>query len=462
MDKVGVLVVSKCLSAPGIIETFSRSGYGPEFYVVERQANPLSVSKAKVHTVVPDLNVAQVAKFARRHKSRLSFGLTDTEDFVIAGGRDVVERESGVPMLCVTSRYAVEKSKADQRMLFQELFRNANPRYAIFDPAQHKEETSAVADFKRFAAELKRPVIKPDAPARGAGVGVWGQEFSNEDEMVSFFRNVYSKGRVVVEEKIEGEESSFQAFSDGSHFIVAPQTRDYKRALDRNEGRLTGGMGSYRDADSKLPFLRRSEWDSIVAEEKQAFRRWKGRGSNPGLRGFVLYDALMHAGKGFKILERNSRGGNTEQLCLFSTLQDDPVDVYFRMSEGLLKGIRFSNRASVITCAVPLSYGMAGATSGGDERIDFSAAYALQRRTEGLRVYPMDVTLRGGETFLGTSRSAAVIGIGTNLEEARRTSLEGVDAIKGSVRSRRDIASGSDVTRSVAHMRELRRTGTSA
>jgi phosphoribosylamine---glycine ligase len=462
MDRVGVLVVSKCLSAPGIIETFSRSGYKPEFYVVERQANPLSVSKARVHSIVPDLNVADVARFARRHRAKLSFGLTDTEDFIIAGGRDIVELESGVPMLCVTSKYAVEKSKADQRTLFQELFRDANPGYAIIDPAKHGSESSAVREFKRFAAELKRPVIKPDAPARGAGVGVWGQEFSNEDEMVSFFRSVYSKGKVVVEEKIDGEESSFQAFSDGSHFIVAPQTRDYKRALDANEGRLTGGMGSYRSSESNLPFIRPSEWDSLVLQEKEAFRRWKGRGSNPELKGFVLYDALMHGKRGFKILERNSRGGNTEQLCLFTTLQDDPVDVYFRMSEGLLKGIRFSNRASVVTCAVPLSYGIEGAAPRGEEKVDFSGAYALQRRIEGLRVYPMDVTLRNDAAYLGTSRSAAVIGVGATLEEARQTSLEGVDALKGPVRSRRDIASKSDISKSAAHMRELRRTKTSA
>jgi len=167
MDRVGVLIVSKCLSAPGIIDVFGRSGYKPEFYVVERQENPLTVSKAKVHQVVPDLNVAVVARFASRHKARLSFGLTDTEDFIVAGGRDAVERESGVPMLCVTERYAVEKSKADQRTLFERLFRDANPRYAIFDPTLYDSETRAAADFRRFASELKEPVIKPDAPARG-------------------------------------------------------------------------------------------------------------------------------------------------------------------------------------------------------------------------------------------------------------------------------------------------------
>ena len=149
-----------------------------------------------------------------------------------------------------------------------------------------------MADFKKFASQLGEPVIKPDAPARGAGVGVWGRDFATEAEMAAFFRNVYSKGRVIVEERIEGEESSFQAFSDGRHFIVAPQTRDYKRALEGDKGRLTGGMGSYRSEKENLPFLEPSEWNHIVAEEERAFRRWKGRGSQPGLRGIVLYDAL--------------------------------------------------------------------------------------------------------------------------------------------------------------------------
>jgi phosphoribosylamine--glycine ligase len=458
MDRVGILVVSKCLSAPGIIDALTRSSYDPDFYVVEKQANPFTVERAKLHQVVPDLGVEDVAKFARKHKARLSFGLTDTEDFIIAGGRDAVERESGVPMICVTQKYAVERSKADQRILFGKLFRNANPRYQVFDPQRFKSEDSAVLAFKRFASELKEPVIKPDAPARGAGVGVWGQEYSDEDGMVSFFRNVYSKGRVVVEERLEGEESSFQALSDGRHFIVAPQARDYKRALDGNKGKLTGGMGSYRDSEANLPFMRPSEWGSIVSQERSAFMRWKGRGSDPGLRGFVLYDALMHTGRGFKILERNSRGGNTEQLCLFATIEDDLVDVFFRMVEGTLKGIRFAKRAAVVTCAVPLSYGIPGVPARSGERVELAGAYALQKRTPGLMVYPMDVTLREGATYIGTSRSVAVVGVARSLEEARELSLAGVSSLKGPLRSRRDIASRDDIDASVGRMRALRKT----
>jgi phosphoribosylamine-glycine ligase len=183
LDKVGILVVSKCLSSAAIIDTFARSErYAPEFYVAEKQVNPLNFKRAKVHRVIPDLSVKEIAKFAGRHKKEIAFGLTDTEDFVTAGGRDVVEKEAGIPMLCVTKEFAVEASKADQRLLFERICPEANPRYKVFDPSKYPDEASAVADLRRLSRELGDGfVIKPDAPARGAGVGVWGKDFRTED-----------------------------------------------------------------------------------------------------------------------------------------------------------------------------------------------------------------------------------------------------------------------------------------
>jgi phosphoribosylamine--glycine ligase len=464
LDKVGILVVSKCLSSAAIIDTFARSErYAPEFYVAERQVNPLNFSRAKVHKVIPDLDVGEVAKFAGRHKKQIAFGLTDTEDFVTAGGRDVVERETGIPMLCVTKEFAVEASKADQRLLFEKICPKANPRYKVFDQSKYRDEAAAVADLRRLSGELGGGfVIKPDAPARGAGVGVWGKDFRTEKEAVAFFRNVYSKGRVVVEERVEGEESSFHAFSDGRHFVAAPMTRDYKRALDGDKGRLTGGMGSYRGPEDVLPFLPPSEWEKVMRLEQDAFERWKGRGSNPGLRGFVLYDALMHTRGGFKILERNSRGGNTEQMCLLTTMQDDYVDVCFRMVDGSLKGIRFSNKASVVTCAVPLDYGAATSHSSGVETVSLDPAFALERRHHGdLRIFPMDLKLdeAGGGTLIGPSRSIAVAGIAASIEEAHELSIQGVRALGPKLRYRADVGSAADIARSRDHLRSVRMAG---
>jgi phosphoribosylamine--glycine ligase len=457
LDKVGVLIVSKCLSSAAIIDAFARSEkYAPEFYVAEKQVNPLNFRRAKVHKVIPDLNVQEVARFAGSYKRKIAFGLTDTEDFVTAGGRDAVEKKTGVPIVCVTKEFPVEASKADQRLLFERICPKANPRYRVFDQSKYPGESAAVAEFRGLLKEFGEGlVIKPDAPSRGAGVGVWGSDFHTEEEAVAFFRNVYSKGRVVVEEKVEGEESSFHAFSDGKHFVAAPLTRDYKRALDGSRGRLTGGMGSYRGPRNVLPFFPPSEWEQLFNLLEEAFRVWKGKVSNPVLRGIILYDALMHTRGGFKILERNSRGGNTEQICLLTTMLDDFVDVCYRMIEGNLKGIRFSNKASVVTCAVPQNYGT-GASAGDGGVVNLERAFALEKKHKGsLRVFPMDVRLENGKTLMGTSRTVAFAGIEKSIDDARENSLEGIRALDGPLRHRSDVATRADIERSASHLRKI-------
>lgn len=457
MDRVGVLVISKCLSASAMVDTFLRSeSYNPEFYIVEKQDNPYNKSKAREHTVVPDLSLGEIVKFARRFRNRIDFGLTDNEDFVVAGGRDVVEKEAGVPILCVTKEYAVERSKAEQRVLFEDTFPEANPLFKVFDPKEYPSPQDALSDFRKFASG-REVVVKPDAPARGAGVGVWGSDFHSKAEMSTFFLNALSKGRVVAEEKVEGEESSFHAFSDGRHFVAAPLTRDYKRGVDGNRGKLTGGMGSYRGSGPRLPFVGKTEWERLASAEERAFRRWKGRGSRPGLRGIVLYDAIMHTGNGFRVLERNSRGGNTEVVNLLTTVADDMIDVCHRILDGTLKRIRFRTEASVVTCAVPRNYGLDAPLPSQPAPVRIADAYELSRRSEGrIRIFPMDVREEDGVSFIGASRTVAVAGLGATTDEARDLSLQGIAALSGSLRWRTDIASTEDIGRSTAHLKALR------
>jgi phosphoribosylamine--glycine ligase len=458
MDKTGVLIVTKCLSGAAILDALERSSnHRLEFYVVAKQDNPYFIKRAKVRCIVQDLNLHAIARFAKRFASHISFGLTDTEDFVTAGGRDLVESETRIPMLCVSKKYAVERSKADQRLLFDKIFPGANPIHRIFDPKSFKGMDEARRQFRKTLGDIPAPVLKPDAPARGAGVGVWGSDFTRTIEAEEFFVNLLSKGRVVVEEKVEGEESSFHGFSDGRHFVPAPLTRDYKRSLEGDGGRLTGGMGSYRGSGFPLPFVADSDWEVLASREEMAFRKWKGKGSNPGLRGIVLYDAVMHCSDGFRILERNSRGGNTELINILTTMDDDFVDVCYRTLDGSLKGIRFGHKSSVVTCAVPLEYGTVGVTSQIRGEVDLSNVEALVYGSEGaVRCYPMDLEFKRGKVLMGKSRSVAVVGLGDDTEDAREESLKGCSVLKGPLRWRRDVASPSDIQRSRDHLRRLR------
>jgi phosphoribosylamine-glycine ligase len=67
----------------------------------------------------------------------------------------------------------------------------------------------------------------------------------------------------------------------------------------------------------------------------------------------------------------------------------------------------------------------------------------------------MDLRLERGGFRTGSSRSVAVVGLGSTLEEARRASLQGTESLRGQVRWRKDVASASDIRKSREHLRRL-------
>jgi phosphoribosylamine--glycine ligase len=148
------------------------------------------------------------------------------------------------------------------------------------------------------------------------------------------------------------------AFCDGKHFTPLPDTRDYKRAFDDDRGPNTGGMGSYKDVDDKLPFLTAAEHENEIALANKVFDGWRKQiNDTTALRGVPLYLAFMHTGKGIKILEINSRPGDPESINIFPIIKDDFVDVCYRMIEGNLGAVGLEKAATVLTYKVPPDYG---------------------------------------------------------------------------------------------------------
>ena len=109
MDKVGILVVSYGARAVSMIDAFSKSqDYEVEFFIADKQRNPYNVKKARVHTVIPDLNVRRICEFAKKYRESIDFGIVGPEGPIIDGVRDLVERETGIPVICPTREYAIE------------------------------------------------------------------------------------------------------------------------------------------------------------------------------------------------------------------------------------------------------------------------------------------------------------------------------------------------------------------
>jgi phosphoribosylamine--glycine ligase len=469
VEKVGVLVVSYGAREAAMVDAFKRStNYNVELYVVDKQRNPFNVEKAAEHIVIPDLDVEKICRFAEAHKDKIDFGIVGPEKPIIEGVRDKVEENAGIPMICPTKEYAIEASKVQQRLLFQETVPEVNPCFKIFNPKDFKTMDEAKKNLYKWLDELdNRAVVKPDKPAAGKGVGVWGDHFNTREQLFEHFWENLQYGAVIVEEKIEGEESSFQAFCDGKHLVPLPETRDYKRAFDGDKGPNTGGMGSYKDAGEVLPFMTKMDREKEFQIVKRIFEKWRSA-DNQALRGIPFYVAFIHTGKEPKILENNSRPGDPEIINILPVLKDDFVEVCFKILDGNLTRVELEKEAAVVTYKVPPNYGGYAETFSDlvnkdeiDKPVDLTKAYKLSKKYDGkIRVYPASMELRGNETYALKSRAVGVVGIGPDIETAREISLEGINAVKGgALWYRKDIASKEHIEKSVRHMEALRKRG---
>jgi phosphoribosylamine--glycine ligase len=468
MEKVGVLVVSYGARETAMVDVFARSpNYKVELYIVDKQRNPFNMEKAAKHVVIPDLNIEEICKFAEANKDKIDFAMVGPEKPIVEGVRDLVEQRTAIPVICPTQEYAIEASKVQQRLLFQEIAPEANPRFKIFDPEEYKGTEDVRKAVYSWLDQLEnKAVVKPDKPTAGKGVGVWGDHFTTREQLFEHFMSNFQYGAVIVEEKVDGEESSFQALCDGKHLIPLPDTRDYKRAFDGDKGPNTGGMGSYKNKIAQLPFMMKTDRENELTIAKKIFKEWTAKMPDPSVvRGVPLYLAFMHTRNGLKILENNSRPGDPEIINILPVLKDDFVDICFRMIDDSLSRVEVQKVATVLTYKVPPSYGgYADVFSAKvnyaevNTPVDLSKAYALTSKYgERIRVYPASMEVRDGQVYALKSRAVGVLGIGDSIEEARDTSLEGINAIKGgALWNRTDIASKEHIAKCVRHMKQLR------
>ncbi|MDI6707805.1 MAG: hypothetical protein QME47_01780 [Candidatus Thermoplasmatota archaeon] len=458
-EKVGVLVVSYGAREAAIVDALCRSeNYKVKIYDADKQRNPFILERCEAYEITGS-NLDKICEFAKKNKENIDFAIVGYEEPIIKGVRNILEKETNIPVICPTKEYAVEGSKVYQRFLLEECAPNCNPKFKVFYPKDYSTVEEAKEELLKWLKELNTEVaVKPDTPAMGKGVGVWGDHFNTKEELWEHFLSIYKNCGVIVEEKIKGEEFSLQFFSDGKHLVATPAVRDYKRAFDNDLGANTGGMGSYKAEKEYMPWMEEKDWRDAIEIGTKIFKKLRGNGNNVGLRGVPLYVAFTCTSEGLKIFELNSRPGDPEIQNLLPILEDDFVEICFAVLEGKLSELKFAPKATVATYAVPMTYGGYRTKYSGDRVVDLSGAYKLtEKYKDNIRVYPGSLELcEDGKIRALGSRAVCVVGIGATIEEAREISLAGIKAIDGALWNRWDIASKAHIERSREHLKKLR------
>lgn len=469
MEKIGVFIPVYGSREVAIAYSLANSpNYSVELYFADRQKNPSAIELAKrtggQHAPI-GLNVQDILNFLSEYKSRITFGLSPNEGPIINGLRDMVEREKlGIPMLFPTLQYASEGSKVEQRLLFDKVIPEVNPRFKVYNPKDYEDPEKLLSDIKSWVRELggvENSVVKPDKPGFGKGVGVGGEHFRTLEELQKYTIELFGeekKERVIIEEKVEGEESSSQAWCDGNRLEFLPETRDYKRAFDGDFGPNTGGMGSYKDRKLWLPFMTEADYRKEIVLITKLFNHLKGDGRNTGLLGMPFYIAVMHTKDGIKFLEINNREGDSEIINILLTLKTDLAEIFLGMRDGKIPKIEYENKAAVTIYAVPMTYGGYRKTFTGDRRVDLTEAYKLANKygnNVGIFLGSMDLG-NDGKMYVKTSRGIAVSAKADDIQKAREIDIEILQAIDGPLWNRWEISSEEHIGKSIVHMKKLR------
>ncbi len=437
-----VLAVGGGAREHAIVAALARSG--AEVYACLKNKNPGIARAAKDYLLVDENDVGKVVAFAK--SSGIELAVIGPEAPLEAGLSDGLAAE-GIPVASPSKAAArIETSKSFMRDLLARYKVRGSIKYKIVESTA--DTGSALDDLGMDI------VVKPTGLTGGKGVKVVGEHLVSRKDVLDYADEIFTKGigggaKIVLEEKLVGEEITIQAFCDGRRVVPMPAVQDHKRAYEGDKGPNTGGMGSYSQKDGLLPFLRREEYDSAVRIMRDVVAALRRDGSE--YRG-TMYGQFMLTKDGPKIIEFNARFGDPEAMNVLSLLKSDFGEICAQMAAGDLsrKSAEFMKQASVCKYVVPEGYGtksLAGTEIAVDEA-------AISR--EGAILYYASVNESDGKVFTTTSRSVGLVGLADSIEEAERISERGVAHVKGRIHVRHDIAKKEMLEAKVRRMEHIR------